>query len=144
MAGRVAAAFGLIHRVVSLNAAAATRPAFMKGRRTPRPHSHGLQGLLLTTVSLALVACAVLFLPWMHCPDCRDCYYDEIVRFTRLPGVSRAEARKMIAWAEHFPCRRCGNLGRISLASYLNVRLAPQSQWAAARKIPSRRRLTIG
>ncbi len=81
-----------------------------------------LRHLLRWNVILGAFILALAFAPWIRCPSCegheRSGHYREVVRLSRLPGVSNEQADMMLAWAESFPCGTCGRWKRLSVFAY--------------------------
>jgi len=73
--------------------------------------------LVLAGLFICWLVLPVLFLS-IPCP--RRCGPgDPLIGDTRLPGVSRAEARRMLAWGEAEDCRLCGKRRRITILEAL-------------------------
>jgi hypothetical protein len=66
----------------------------------------------------AIIA-ALIFVgvPWFPCPARCGEPAPQLVDYTKLPGVSEADARRMMDWGASFPCPRCGKLRRISIVT---------------------------
>jgi hypothetical protein len=69
-----------------------------------------------------IVLTLLVFAPVFRCTSCTAT--QQLIGYTRLPGISREDAAKMIAWADSSPCGRCDNLGRISMWTALSQRSA--------------------
>jgi hypothetical protein len=87
-----------------------TIPASLRRSSPPLGLGAQLFLLLLTVVPIVLT---LTITPIFSCARCGPC--PQLVGYTRLPGVTPAQAEAMLAWGYSFPCSNCGNTGRLSL-----------------------------
>jgi len=80
----------------------------------PKPSGCGIY-TLLGLLSVLFVAGVIAFLPVLPCPA--ECWEPnpQLLGYTKLPGVTSAQAAEMLAWDSSFPCRLCNRRRRISL-----------------------------
>jgi hypothetical protein len=75
--------------------------------------------MLLWLIGGITVAAIVVTVPLGPCPlNCGE-PDRQLLGYTKLPGIRPAEAAKMIAWGQSFPCRLCGKRRRITILDYL-------------------------
>jgi len=81
-------------------------------RHSSRPLGLGAQ-LLLFLLTIVPIVLTLTIAPIFSCARCGPC--PQLVGYTRLPGITPAQAEALMAWGYSFPCSVCGKTGRLSL-----------------------------
>jgi len=81
--------------------------------RAPTPPLGCGATLFLSALIVGSILLTALLMP-VRCPaDCGPCA--QLIGYTRLPGVSPADARRMLSWWENQDCRVCGKRRWVTL-----------------------------
>ncbi len=78
-----------------------------------------LRTQLLWILGIAVVLAVYMTMPVSRCPRACGAHLDQILGYTRLPGVTRQEAEKMLAWGRSsYRCRFCRSTGYVTLLRF--------------------------